>query len=167
MSTVKRILVPTDFTERSNRALQEALGIAKQSNAEVHLLHVVDDTLFQSVALEGVCDTIIDKIKQVNFRNAEIRMERSVKAADDTGKIKVFSEIRNGIPAETILREAEEKSIDLIVIGDRMQTDLMRPATGNTTEKIAKKATCRVSVIPRSSHDDPSSAFRQLSPTEK
>ena len=78
MSTPKRILVPTDFTECSHRALKEALGIAKQSHADVHLLHVVDDTLYECVALEGVCDAIIDKIKQVNLHHAELRMQRII-----------------------------------------------------------------------------------------
>ncbi len=78
----------------------------------------------------------------------------------------MVAEIKSGIPEEIILREAEGKSIDLIVMGERLQTDLLRPVTGGITDKVVKRAKCRVSVILRSS-DRSGSGLRELRPTEK
>ena len=92
---LKTILVPTDFSESSNIALQIAIDLAKQQNARIHLLHVAP---FRQGADE----------KEM--------MEKQLAKFPEAKSVEVIQEIRKGKIHEEILKAQTEKNIDLIVI---------------------------------------------------
>jgi len=168
MSTAQKILVPTNFCEHSERALQKALEISDREQANVYLLHVIDDTLYQNLAEQGVCDSIIDKIRAVAEKPVRIRMGEILNALPDARKARITSAIKYGVAADVILNEQEEKTIDLIVIGSEGRTGLRRYLNRSIAEKVARKAACQVSVIKKKTYTapPPDAKNRGLQPKE-
>jgi nucleotide-binding universal stress UspA family protein len=126
---VRTILVPTDFSEYSDMALQKAIDIALQQNARIYLLHVERLTEKRTVdSPEILIRAQIGKFAEVNM-------------------VEIIPAIRKGSPYEEILKEQVEKGIDLIVIGSHGKKRLRHHLTENVATKIAKKVPCSVLLI--------------------
>ena len=98
---IKTILVPTDFSEPSDVALQIAIDLAKQQSAKIHLLHVL------------------------RFRQAEDEiemMQRQIAKFPEAKSVEIVLEIRKGKIHEEILNAQTEKNADLVVIARHSKT---------------------------------------------
>jgi len=123
---LKTILVPTDFSESSNIALQIAIDLAKQQNARIHLLHVAP---FRQGADE----------KEM--------MQKQLAKFPEAKSVEVIQEIRKGKIHEEILKTETEKNIDLIVIARHGKKEHQHIFFRRVTEKVKKKAQCSVLVV--------------------
>jgi len=142
---LKRIMVPTDFFESSKKAIDYAVDLAKRYNAELILLSVVDDRIFQ----DGFLDAFIEQ-EVIRSRNGVV--EERLKAikkeiTDKEPSLKVRWKMSLGIVFTEILHYAKEENVDLIVMGTHGTTGLAHVLIGSTTEKIVRKATCSVLVV--------------------
>ncbi|HEY3277685.1 MAG TPA: universal stress protein [Syntrophorhabdaceae bacterium] len=141
-----RILVPTDFSEYSDKALEQALDIAKEYKAKVFLFHVIHeeplhpipfvDTVLEKKVLEMICD-------QARVE-AEQRMRTQLEKFPQTKEVEVVTGIRRGIAYEEILKEAEDNKVDLIVIGSLGRTAIAKYFIGSVARNVLKGATCNV-----------------------
>jgi len=123
---IKTILVPTDFLEPSDVALQIAIDLAKQQSAKIHLLHVL------------------------RFRQAEDEiemMERQIAKFPEAKSVEIVLEIRKGKIHEEILNMQTERNVDLIIIAQHRQTGSLYALFRSVTEKVKKKAQCSVLVV--------------------
>jgi nucleotide-binding universal stress UspA family protein len=123
---LKKILVPTDFSEYSDMALRAALEIAKQQSASIYLLHVT-------------------RARQTT--DEKERMQAQIDKFPDTESVEIISDIRKGVHYEEILKMQAEKKIDLIVIASQGKTKSLPFFKGGMAEKVIKKAKCAVMVI--------------------
>ena len=123
---LKTILVPTDFSEKSDMALRSAIDIAKRQNARIYLLHVERSP---KIAIE------------------KERMEAQIGKFPDAKAVEIIPDIRKGSPYKEILNVQAEKEIDLIMISWQGRTGLSDFITGNITDKVVKRAKCSVMVI--------------------
>jgi len=140
-----RILVPTDFSEYSDRALEQALDLAKQCNAKVFLLHVVHHPMIHTAELENVLSA--ETMQQINDKTlawAQGRLQSQLDSFPRAREIEVVTGIRQGIPYEEILKEGKEKGIDLIVIGSLGRSDIAKYFIGSVTRNVVKSAKCSV-----------------------
>jgi universal stress protein A len=144
---LRNILVPTDFTECSQKALSYALSFAKLFGAEILLLHVVEavpvvgqDSLLQSSMLAVALHD--ESEKRLG------RLQREVMA-----DAPVASMTSDGIPWQRIVEVAKEKNIDLIVAGTGKHEGLSRVLLGSTAERIVRHAPCPVLVVREREHD--------------
>jgi universal stress protein A len=148
MFAPKKILVPTDFSVYSDNALKQAIDIAKQNKSEIYLLHVIDDG-FQQCAVdyclnEGTVQSILkDSIKNAN----EKLQQESKKVTDSHSTMEIVYDVRRGIPYEEILKEQEEKGIDLIVIASHGKTGILKNLLGGVVDKVMKRAKCQVLLV--------------------
>ena len=147
MRIPKKILVPIDFSETSKMALEKALHIARASKATVYLLYVLDGLLYERITREGVCEAIARKIQSAEEASARRRMQKCISPFVKSGKYEVIVDIKIGDPAAEILREQQEHAIDMIVIGSRKRTGLMRLLPRSTANRVMKRATCPVQVV--------------------
>ena len=139
-----KILVPTDFSDYSDKALKQALDIAKQYNAKVFLFHVIPREVNRCVA--DVClgdDVVRDLEDQLNTR-AQENLQKQLDKFPQSQEVSVTTEIGKGIPYEAILQEAEDNGIDLIVIASLGRSGIARFLIGSVSRNVLKGAKCPV-----------------------
>jgi nucleotide-binding universal stress UspA family protein len=144
-SQIRSILIPTDFSDSSQGALTAGISIAKRQNADVILLHVLDNvTYFQPV------EVLLPGIKlapDLNLLMEEKIKELSKKISDETG-VKVTGKILQGQPYEQICIFANESKISLIVLGTHGTSGKRKFFIGSDAYRIIKLAPCPVLTIP-------------------
>ncbi|MGA2527491.1 MAG: universal stress protein [Smithellaceae bacterium] len=148
MFAPKKILVPTDFSDYSDNALKQAIDIARQNKAKIYLFHVIDDG-FQQCAVDYCLDEgSVQKIYKDSIKNAKDKLQQEVKKITDKhSSIEIVYDTRRGIPYEEILKEQEEKGIDLIVIASHGKTGILKNLLGGVVDKIIKRAKCQVLLV--------------------
>lgn len=146
MFTPKSILVPTDFSEFSDRAVRQAADIAEQNNAKVFLLHVVDK--LQQCAIDYCIpmETMM-KVQSDSEKEAAKKMQEEVDKIVKAKKIEVVFDVKSGTPYEEILREQQERKADLIVIASHGRTGLLKTLIGSVAERVMREAKCPVLLV--------------------
>jgi nucleotide-binding universal stress UspA family protein len=139
-----KILVPTDFSEYSDKALKQALDIAKQYNAKVFLFHVVSTEVQSCVGDVCLGDDIIRDIKSQIITRAQQDLRTQLDKFPQSKEVSVTMDIGNGTPYEAILKEAEKRGIDLIVIASLGRSGIARFLVGSVARNVLKGAKCPV-----------------------
>ena len=135
MEGIKRIIIPVDNTEDSERAVKKGLALAKLMNVTAEIITVNDTHQFiSSVILE-------DKLK----KEATEFLEKFKKLAEGVG-VKIETQLMIGKPSEEIIKFA--KKDDLIVIAPHDKTTgIDRYMEKNICDSLVKKAPCSVLVL--------------------
>jgi len=146
MIQLKRILVPTDFSEYSEHAATYAVELAKRFQAEeVHCIHVSEipaDMLASSgYYMTGPSEQFVEQILAERKKSLE---EFSRKHLQGVTLRTAFLE---GSPFVEIIRYARDNSIGLIVIATHGRTGIKHALFGSTAEKVVRKAGCPVLVV--------------------
>ncbi len=138
---IKKVLIPSDFSELSTKAIDVAFPMVKQLGAEITFIHVIErlDHPDDMTALfdEGYA-YMMDRARAL-LNDLVIRSTQE--------NIKANSEIANGIPYVEISRMAEELGADLIIMGTHGRKGLDHMLMGSQTERVVRMATCPVTTI--------------------
>ncbi len=145
MFSPKSILVPTDFSEYSDKALQNAIDIAKLFKAKVCLLHVVG-TVIQYMPY-GIDPQIFDLVEKASIDTANKMLSEQLAKFPDSKSVEIIADIRRGAPYLEILEVQQEKKIDLIVIASHGKTGLLSHLIGSVAEKVVRGAKCPVLLV--------------------
>jgi nucleotide-binding universal stress UspA family protein len=150
MIKLKRLLLPTDFSESAAHAFNYALSFAEKYAAELYLLHVIEvlPMGYAGELFPASMTQVVDEIS--TYARNELQ-----KLADDAsrrGCPRVQQRIAQGKPAAEILRVAREDAIDMIVLGTHGHGGLNRALFGSTTDRITRKAACPVLVCREIEH---------------
>ncbi|MGN1321590.1 MAG: universal stress protein [Methanosphaera sp.] len=143
----KKILLPTDGSKNSYKAIKHAYEIAKDEDAEILVLNVVDSKHLTSLPE----DALTDEALSVFEKQSEVVTERVVKQIEDIDSdfaTKVSTLSVEGNPVDAILKVSEKKDIDLIVIASSGKHMLDRFLLGSVTEKTIRYSKVPVLVIP-------------------
>lgn len=143
MLTIKRILVPTDFSECSDAALAYGRGMAQTFGATLHLLHVVQDPYTQPWAAEAFPAPLGDLLAQWQAQ-ARVRLSELLPEGQ---RENVMVAVEVGSPFQEILRYANEQGMDLIVIGTHGRGPIGHMLLGSVAEKIVRRAPCPVLTV--------------------
>jgi universal stress protein A len=146
MLTVRNILVPTDFSEHSDKALKQALDIAKQNKAKLYLLHVVHEAIHQCASDYCLSAELMQQMESGALAAAQENMQKQLAKFPESKEVDVVSQVRRGFPSDEILREQQAKGIDLIVIAPLGRTGIARFLVGSVTKNVVKEAKCPVLV---------------------
>ncbi|MGA3085725.1 MAG: universal stress protein [Thermodesulfobacteriota bacterium] len=139
MFSPKSILVPTDFSEFSDKALQQAIDIAKQFKGKVYLLHVVGIVI--QCAVDYCLDVqTVNEVEQKSINSAKKMAEEQLAKFPDSKLIDISIDIRKGTTYEEILKDEQGKKIDLIVIASHGKTGLRHYLIGSVAEKVVRSA---------------------------
>ncbi len=137
-----RILIPTDGSETSERAAEHGVKLAKVTGAEVIYLYVIDISSFSGIPTEAIWENMRGLLEEEG-KSSLSKVEAIAKEND----VKVESIVKEGIPSEDISKTAEEKQVDVIVMGTAGRSGLDKLLLGSVTEKIIRTAPCPVLVI--------------------
>jgi nucleotide-binding universal stress UspA family protein len=148
MFAPKKILVPTDFSVFADNALKQAIDIAKQNKSKIYLLHVIDDGFHQCAVDYCLDESIVQKVLKDSIKSATDKLQQEVKKiTNDNTSIEIIYDAIRGIPYEEIIREQEDKKIDLIVIASHGKTGILKNLLGGVVEKVMRNAKCPVLLI--------------------
>ncbi len=146
MFAPRRILVPTDFTEDSDRALREAIDIATASGGKVFLLHVDQSVPF--VVGESIVEQrVVTAVEENDERFSRERMLEEIRKVSPQAHIEIEIEERHGVTFEEILIYMRDKLIDLVVIEPHAKKGMLRSLLGGVTDRLVKEATCPMLVL--------------------
>src|SRR5262252_5007917 len=141
----KTFLVPTDFSDCARRAAQEALILAESFRAHIVFFHVVDLYPLYTIAYAddfGVSVPLPPPAPEVMESEWE-----SFLAGLPLKKAVWEKYIEEGEAATAIVREAEQRRADLIVMGTHGRTGLEYMLLGSVAEKVVRRAHCPVLTI--------------------
>lgn len=139
IAAFRNILVATDFSEASRRALSDALLLAAENNAHVTVVHVLQHDRNYS-ALENPPELDFERTEaelQINKLVNELSPEQTV----------TTTMVTHGPVAEAVVHVIDEKKIDLLVIGTRGRGGLQKLALGSVAEVLLRMAACPVMTI--------------------
>lgn len=139
-----KILVPTDFSSYSDKALAQALDIAQEYKAQVYVLHVIPDKFGHSIDDYELTPESIRLMEKTMVKSARARLQREVAKFPQAKDVEIFQEVVQGNPPEEILRLQTEKGIDLIVISSLGRTGLAKYFIGSVARTVLKGSTCPV-----------------------
>ena len=150
MIKLKKILVPTDFSDYSMHALQYGLSFCREFTAELILLHVIEDPFYPSNgATFGF--NIEEFFRQMEEESSKRMLEMVPPEIEKEMPVERIA-IR-GTPFLEIIRLAKEQAADMIVLSTHGRSGLAHVLMGSVTEKVVRKAPCPVLVVRRSQHE--------------
>ena len=133
---IKKILVPTDFSEHADQAIATGEGLAKSFGAEIHLLHVLHLPV-QAVTPEM---TVVPVGFWQDLRSfAQKKLDASRAGIEKLG-LRCSAEIVEDVPGFAIAAAAKRVNADLIVIGSRGLTGLKHALLGSVAERTVRTA---------------------------
>lgn len=139
-----RILVPTDFSEYSGRALGQGLDIAQQYRAMVFLLHVIHEDIHRGNFEFTLPEELVHQIRDGAVASANTGFQNQLSSFPQAREVEVVTDIREGIPYDEILKEEKEKEIDLVVIASLGKTGLKKYLIGGVARHVLKCSRCPV-----------------------
>lgn len=142
----KNILVPTDFSEPSERALQQAVELAKEFGSSIHLVHVTTQDA-DHMPMFFLDDEKVGEIKKHLEEYNNQLMQNKIDKYLRGQNIEYSVYFKSGSPYDEILRLADKLKTDLIVISSKGKSALEGFFFGSTTEKVVRKANCSVFVV--------------------
>jgi nucleotide-binding universal stress UspA family protein len=146
--TLKKILVPIDFSDCAKKALRYAVPLAKEHEAAVTLLYVVP-TNYAIGEYGG-----IDYASIEGEMRASGEKELSRLAADEVhGDVSADTIVRTGSPVLEIIDVARKLDVDLIVISTHGRTGLKHVFLGSVAEDVVRRAPCPVLVVRENEHE--------------
>ena len=143
---INKILVATDSSAASNRAVKMAAQLAGQYNAELLIIHVIRDMQIP-FEIKEIPELEPDKFEMFNDAREEVmrKIAESVlklakKLAGKADADKVQTVIGTGDPATSILGVARRRKVDMIVIGTRGLGKLKGKILGSVSRKVTNNA---------------------------
>jgi nucleotide-binding universal stress UspA family protein len=152
MKDVRRILVPVDFSEHSERALEAAIGLAQKFAAELHLVHC-----YQPYAAVVTPAAPYDFAPPEGFDRAirEAAQRRLLEWCEKVSAkhLRVQDHLCVNVASEGIVELARKIGADLIVMGTQGLTGLKHVLLGSVAERTVRLAPCPVLTVKRGAAD--------------
>jgi nucleotide-binding universal stress UspA family protein len=142
--TPRTILVPIDGSDAASAALDLALSLADGTDAIVHVLAVVDVTA-DPMRFDAALVSHLERAKE--------RLVDEVVATAADHDADVTGAVRRGRPARTIVDYADERDIELIVLGRSGRSGIAAPLLGSTADRVVRTASTPVLIVPEATAD--------------
>lgn len=145
--SIKKILVPIDFSEASLISLRYSLNYAELFNAKLALIYVLEPVVYPPDFSLG----------QISLPSVDLEMDKRAKEelekiakAEIPANIEYSLIIKTGKPFVEIIETAKSEDIDLIIISTHGHTGVEHILFGSTAEKVVRKAPCPVLSVRKS-----------------
>ncbi len=141
---IKTILFPTDFSQGARAAMEYAVSMAKDCQAKLILLYVIQDI---SIA-EWYIPSSLSAADLVEDMQKSAAKEMDKWQAEAKQQLKdVEALVLRGVPFVEIIKTAKDKKADMIVIGTHGRTGIDHMLFGSTAEKVVRKSHCPVLTV--------------------
>jgi nucleotide-binding universal stress UspA family protein len=152
---VKKILVPTDYSDQAFYALDFAYQIARKSDAQIYLIHVIDYPGISTACSGGMnviggAEPPFDNLDETFITNLIDRSKDEMKSmVKELNKhdISIHEFVEIGNPYLVIADKIESENINLVIMGSKGASGLEEILIGSNTEKVVRHAKCPVITI--------------------
>ena len=138
--TLERILVPVDFSDCSLDALEYAAVVAQQAKASL-MLHELEAVSY------GLDFTLGHSRTREHVRETWTKRLEELASSHQHPQVSVASQLRGGLPADSILDSARTLPCDLIVMGTHGRRGISHAFSGSVAEAVLRKALCPVLTV--------------------
>lgn len=150
MIKIGKVLVSTDFSTAAAKAIPYAVSLAEEYGSELHLVHVVEDSLYYAqfvydgapfdptVLIEGL---VQDRKKKLETAVAQLPKGITVK-----------THLRRGVVATEIMAAAKDVDADVVVIATHGRTGLSHLIFGSVAERVVRECQCPVLTVRDKAH---------------
>jgi nucleotide-binding universal stress UspA family protein len=147
---MKKVLVPTDFSDSARHALTYGVSFAKEYGAELVLLHVVENITVGYAS--DLFPVPMAEVFQEISGYARTELAKLGQEARGRG-LAVQEQVVQGKPSNEIIRFASENAVDMIVLGTHGKGMLDQALFGSTTERVVRRAPCPVLTVRMAEHE--------------
>ncbi|HZT75901.1 MAG TPA: universal stress protein [Vicinamibacterales bacterium] len=152
MISLKKILVATDFGEASDAALGYGRELARTFNAQLDVIHVVENILTRGFGAEGYVASYPELQQEVE--DAADRQLTSLLSPEDRQALRAKTTLlKSNSPAFTIIGYAKENEIDLIIMGTHGRGAIAHLLMGSVAERVVRTAPCPVLTVRHPEHE--------------
>jgi len=141
-SSLKNILLATDFSSISPIVLAHAVAVARRYKSKLYVAHVIPPDMYTSVPAE-----ILQQAAKETRQHAHHEMSSFLRLGR-LRRLRHQAMVEEGEVADVLLRLAQEHAIDLLVIGTRGRRGVRRLLLGSVAEKVFRQARCPVLIVP-------------------
>lgn len=137
-----KILIATDGSEYTKNAVDYGIELAKNTEAKLHAIYVVDTAAFASIPMDAAWESMYELLRQEG--------DEATKYVADKAQAEGLDVERNtveGHPADEIIKYAEKNSISLIIMGTLGKSGLDRFLLGSVAEKVVRTSKIPVLVV--------------------
>lgn len=138
---IKRILVPTDFSETAALAINHAIDVAKRFDAEISLIHVLERGAYQGIFAPS------SKTEFNELEDAQVHLQKEANDLEKEYGINVTQEVVSGRIYEEIVRASEEVEADLVVMGTHGASGWEEFFVGSNAFRVVTQSSCPVLTI--------------------
>lgn len=142
------ILIPTDGSDGVQDAIEEGITLAKQTNATVHTLYVVDNRDYGTIP-----DAEWIGLQEALETEGEAAVGSVAERAETAG-VETVTTIEEGVPQNEIVAYADDEGIDVIVMGTHGRAGVNRLLLGSVTENVIRQTEVPVHVVRISDADE-------------
>jgi len=140
----KRILIATDGSDKSKKAAEEGIELAKALGAQVVALNVVNEVVIASAVRQLGSDR---KEVETKLKAAGGKAVDDIKAMGTKAGVGVDTIVRIGAPANAVIDVAESEKTDLIIMGSHGESGVSKLLIGSVVQKVLYWATIPVLVV--------------------
>ena len=148
---MKRILVPVDFSKEAEAAARVAASIARKTNSEIFLLHMLE--LPVTTIDPAEMNTISSEPQIIYFMKLAHKKFETFKKLPFFKDLRVVETVQFQHAFSGIIDESKRNNIDLIVMGSQGASGLQEMFIGSNTEKVVRKSNIPVLVIKKNIKD--------------
>ena len=141
---MKRILVPTDFSDCADRATEVAAQIARATDSRLYLMHIINMPSYESNAGIGQSP---DMAEGIFFMKLAQKKFKELLAKPFLEKVNVVELIQYNSVYESISAQAKENEIDLVVMGSHGVSGSKEFFVGSNTERVIRSCDAPVLTI--------------------
>jgi len=138
----KKILIATDGSEYTKNSIDYGIDLAKNTQAKLHVLYVIDTAAFASIPMDAAWESMYELLKQEGDEATRYAAERAEAEGLTVERLTI-----EGHPAEEIIKYAEKNSINVIVMGTLGKSGLDRFLLGSVAEKVVRASKIPVLVV--------------------
>lgn len=158
--SIKNIVVGIDGSIITNEVLKRAFLLAKDINANITVVHIIETTLMETFF--------------TNKNSDEVKQELMMKIAQEVQELNIYKAnatiiVTEGVASDQIISKAQNLKAELIIIGANGKTDLSNKVFGSTAHKIAQKSNLPLLIVKNSCEKEYSNilAFSDLTPVSQ
>ena len=146
---MRKILVPTDFSENAMNALKYALELFKYDISEFFIMHAYQDEIYADESL--LTQETLDKVTQITSDRSQEQLDKILKQIREISpnpRHEFIIVSTNSMLMEETDRIVDDENIDIIIMGTRGKTNDRKLTFGSHTLQVLKYVKCPVLAIP-------------------
>ena len=144
-----KILLPTDGSKPAERAGEHAISLADVSGGEIIVLYVIDTSYLNALAQYDLREKLSKELREEGKEVVE-KFKQKLEDSQCEGhckNVKLITMIKEGKPADVILKTIDKEDIDLVTMGKSGKHGIERLILGNTTNRVVNGSNVPVHVV--------------------